>query len=326
MDFHALLAKMQELDRPATEGCGSPMSSVPPVPPPASEPPPPPPSMSVNLNAQGLENIEDMMRLFQKVNPDMMPKADPMPTMAPPPSIMSIKPELPPLKMLPDFDADNDDMPGGEKDFKMDKPKDIMVKMDLDKDDEGDEPAGLGMSLDRDGDGDHDMDDHRMEPKDKKQESSDEEWEEGSLDQFVNTNDYNFELEYTDDWDDAEEEFIAKVKREGHKITDINRDASPVIVAMAGNDFVAWYDLENTHGFIKSVDEAWDNEPNPEEKDIDYMVNKLAGGMNKSHGTYPKVAGGDNPMQRITRMEGEDLKAQIRDELRKRLAEAKGAK
>ena len=252
---------MQELDRPAveqptSEECGMPPPGMPPMGMP-SKPDIPPPSMSVNLNAQGLDNIEDMMRLFQKVNPDMMPPmAPPMPSLAPPPSIMSIKPELPPLKMLPDFDADNDDMPGGEKDDlpgmdldkdnDMDKPKDAMMKMDLDKDDdEGDQPAELGKSLDRDGDGDHDMDDHRMEPKD----------------------------------DDEEEK-----------------------------------------------KEAWDNEPDEQEKDIDHMVNKLAGGMNKSHGTYPKVSDGDNPMQRVTRMEGEDLKAQIRDELRKRLAEAKGAK
>jgi hypothetical protein len=72
--------------------------------------------------------------------------------------------------------------------------------------------------------------------------------------------------------------------------------------------------------------EAWDNEPNPEEKDIDYMVNKLAGGMNKSHGTYPKVSGGDNPMQKITRMGEDDTRSKIRAELLKRLAEAKGAK
>jgi hypothetical protein len=158
------------------------------------------------------------------------------------------------LKMLPDFDADNDDKIGGEKRplsmMDLDKddegPKDMMIKMDLDKDDDAPQPGELGKSLDRDGDGDHDMDDHDIEPNDK------------------------------DDEEDKKE--------------------------------------------------AWDNEPNPEEKDVDYMVNKLAGGMNKSHKTYPKVADGDNPMQKISRMEGDDLKAQIRDELRKRLAEAKGAK
>lgn len=225
MDFHALVNKLNQLDRApidqsTQEGCGDPM---PPPPPMETKPDVPPPSMSVNLNAHGIDNIENMMKLFVKVNPDMMPKADPMPTIAPPPTIMSITPELPPAAPMPDMDADNDDMPGGEKDS--------MMKMDLDTDDDV-------KGLDRDGDGDHDMDDHDLE---------------------------------------------------------------------------------------KKKDE-WVNEPDPEEKDIDYMVNKLAGGMNKGHSTFPKVSDGDNPMQRVRSMEGEDLRAQIKNELRKRLAEAKGAK
>jgi hypothetical protein len=253
MDFHALLAKMQQIENSQpiqSEECGmmppaAPMGMPPEMPP---KPETPPPSMSVNLNAQGMDNIEQMMKLFQKVNPDMMPKIpEPMPSISSPPSVMSIKPGLPPLKMLPDFDADNDDKVGGEMDIEiepMDKPEDPMMKMDLNKDDdEGSQPGGLGASLDRDGDGDHDMDDHDLEPNDKKDKK-----------------------------------------------------------------------------------EAWANEPDEEEKDVDYMVNKLAGGMNKSHGTYPKVAGGDNPMQKITRMGEDDLRAQIRADLQKRLAEAKGAK
>jgi hypothetical protein len=60
----------------------------------------------------------------------------------------------------------------------------------------------------------------------------------------------------------------------------------------------------------------------PEVKDVDYMNNKLAGGMNRPKGTHPKVAGGDNPMQR-PRM---DTRESIRTELLQRLAEAKGAK
>jgi hypothetical protein len=88
MDFNQLMARMRELDQPTTEaGCGMPTPSAPPalsaVPP---EPDTPPPSMTVSLNAQGMSNIEQMMKLFQKVNPDMMPK-DPMP--------------MPTLKMLP---------------------------------------------------------------------------------------------------------------------------------------------------------------------------------------------------------------------------------
>ena len=262
MDFHALLAKMQELDRspvdqPAQEACGDPMPpAMPPSMPPAvQEPPPAPhPSMSVNLNAQGMDNIEQMMKLFQKVNPDMMPKVTPSPMITPPPSIASIKPMgMPPLKMLPDFDADNDSKVGGEMDIDiepMDKPEDSMSKMDLDKDDlDADQPGKLGASLDRDGDGDHDMDDHDMEK----------------------------DIDLDDMGDDDEDK-----------------------------------------------KEAWENEPAEEMKDIDYMVNKLAGGMNRSQETYPKVAGGDNPMQKVR--EETDLRDQIKAELRKRLAEAKGAK
>jgi hypothetical protein len=107
--------------------------------------------MSVNLNAQGMDNIESLMKLMTKVNPDMINQPQggmpPMPSLTGPgPSIASIKPELPPLKMLPDFDADNNDMPGGEKDMEI-------------------------KGLDQDGDGDHDMDDHGMEKKKDKEEA-----------------------------------------------------------------------------------------------------------------------------------------------------------
>jgi hypothetical protein len=167
MNFTELLSKMQELDRPVTEptmadqpveDCGmpGPMSS------PMSKPDTPPPSMSINLNAQGLDNIEELMKLIKAVNPDAAEK--PMGNI--PPSI-SIEPmdspmdkpmgmpplklgnlDSGPLKMLPDMDAGNDDMPGGEKD-------------------KGKQPGGLGASLDRDNDGDHDMKDHDLEKKDK---------------------------------------------------------------------------------------------------------------------------------------------------------------
>jgi hypothetical protein len=114
-------------------------------------PPPAHPSMSVNLNAQGMDNIESLMKLMTKVNPDMINQPQggmpPMPSLTGPgPSIASIKPELPPLKMLPDLDADNDDMSGGEKDMEI-------------------------KGLDQDGDGDHDMDDHGMEKKKDKEEA-----------------------------------------------------------------------------------------------------------------------------------------------------------
>jgi hypothetical protein len=166
MDFQQLLSKMVELDRPATEAvvpeCGQPMGMTPPM---ADQTPPPAhPSMSVNLNAQGMDNIESLMKLMTKVNPDMINQPQggmpPMPSLTPPgPSISSIGDlgnlDTGPLKMLPDMDSDNDDMPGGEKDH-----------MEPDGD-EGPEIKGL----DQDGDGDHDMDDHDMEKKKDKEES-----------------------------------------------------------------------------------------------------------------------------------------------------------
>jgi hypothetical protein len=147
MNFNDLMAKMRELDQPVPETIQAPVEACGDMPPAPmemdSKPDTPPPSMSVNINAQGMDDIGELMKLLTKVNPDMINQKDaPASPMSIEPSITSIAPSLPPLKMLPDLDADNDDMPGGEKD--------IEIK-----------------GLDRDGDGDHDMDDHDMEKKDK---------------------------------------------------------------------------------------------------------------------------------------------------------------
>jgi hypothetical protein len=244
MDFNQLLAKMRDLDQPTTEACGDapmPMSMPPAV---TSQPPPPShPSMSVNLNAQGMDNIESLMKLMTKVNPDMinqpskmmpMPAMTAMPSLTPPgPSISAIGDlgnlDAGPLKMLPDLD--------------MDEPHD--------------EPDADNMG------GPSDMDSDNM-PGD---------------------NDLDKEL---DDQDDDK-------------------------------------DQDDDRGMEKDDDKKneYANEPEEEYKDIDYMVNKLAGGMNGPKGTYPKVAGGDNPMQRV---EAVDLRTSIRNELRDRLAEAKSEK
>lgn len=125
MDFHQLLAKMQQLDAPTqvdapVKECGE----MPPAPmnTPAT-PPATPPSMSVNLNAQGMDNIEDLLKLITKVNPDMDKPAT-LPGLTSEPKIASITPSLPPLKMLPDFDADNDHKVGGEE-----GPKEIDIEL-----------------------------------------------------------------------------------------------------------------------------------------------------------------------------------------------------
>ena len=204
MDFQQLLAKMQELDQPvpeaqetqeqpveeapvldeepveecpaddATAALGTPVTTT------------PEPTMSVNLNAQGLDEIGELMKLIAKVNPDM-----------PEPAIPSL-PTTAPMPALPAVDLDvGDDTPE-------------LPSIDTDSDDSDDEKK-----------------------------------------------------------------------------------------------------------------DEWANEPNETEKDVDYMINKLAGGMNRPKGTHPKVAGGDNPMQRVK--ESEDVRAAIRAELAQRLAEIKGA-
>jgi hypothetical protein len=220
MNFEKLLAKMVELDRPVGEAqvqeCPQ-MDAAPIQPSPIPEVAPP--SMSVNLNAQGLDNIEQILKLITKVNPDMAPKDASLPALTAPAGIASIaSPEIPPLKMLPDFDKE-------EPEDSMDKPNDDKMNV-------------IKIS------GEDDEDDNKI-------------------------------------------------------------------------DVFPGDDEENK--------EEYENEPNTEYKDADYMNNKLAGGMNRPKGTFPKVAGGDNPMQK-KQFESGDLRAQIRAELLQRLAEAKGEK
>jgi hypothetical protein len=211
MNFQDLYKKIADIDRTSVtestvEECGAMPTGMP------STPSTQPMSMTVNLNAQGEQDISSLMRLLTKVNPDMMPAKDPMPT---------VSPELTIGGPGPKMSSAADDIKGN-----------MMKLLPLDK--EETDVKGL----DRDGDGDHDMDDHDMEKKEK---------EEGFQDATT--------------------------------------------------------------------------EPDPEYKDTDYMVNKLAGGMNRQKGTYPKVAGADNPMQKA--QESTDLVSQIRAELQARLAEAK---
>jgi hypothetical protein len=90
MDFKAILEKMAELEASkVSEECGMPMTPSAPNAPPAI-----PPSMSVNLNAQGLDNIESLMKLISKVNPDSLGgnvKEPTLPMMTTEPSMASLR-------------------------------------------------------------------------------------------------------------------------------------------------------------------------------------------------------------------------------------------
>lgn len=258
MNFEKLLAKMVELDQPVGEAqiqeC-PPMDAAPM--PPSSIPEVSPPSMSVNLNAQGLDNIEQILKLITKVNPDMAPKDAGLPTLTAPAGIASIaSPEIPPLKMLPDFDKE--------------EPEDSMDKS-----------------------GDDKMNVIKIGGDDEENESHDE-------DDYVNTG------SPFPDSDDDYEPYGGE------------HDSDPEPKPRGKNPFPFADDEENE-------EESYENEPNSEYKDADYMNNKLAGGMNRPKASFPKVAGGDNPMQK-KQFESGDLRAQIRAELLQRLAEAKGEK
>ena len=68
-------------------------------------------------------------------------------------------------------------------------------------------------------------------------------------------------------------------------------------------------------------------QPDEQYKDVDYMVNKLAGGMNKPKQSFSgKPYRGDNPMAAGAYESKDALRNSIRAELQQRLAEAKGAK
>lgn len=222
MNFNELMQRMRELDTtdaPVTE-MPVPMPQAPMTAPEGKDKA----RMNVNISAEG-DAIEDVLKLMTKVNPDMInqPEKPEIPDMPD----MTIAMPKPINKLIPDFDDDNDDKPGGDMD----------MDMGMDKDDH-DADHDMIKGLDKDDDGDHDMDDHDAEKKDK--------------------------------------------------------------------------------------EEAYANEPDEDHRDIDYMQNKLAGGMNRPKGTHPKVADGDNPMKKVK--EGDDLRAQIHAELTQRLAEAKGEK
>lgn len=241
MNFHDLMAKMRELDQPTqtttpavTEeplsDCGDmPGAMNTPMDAPKDHPPP---SLSVNMNAQGLDDIAELMQLLTKVNPDMASKADAMPTI----DIKPMSPAMPPLSGLGNLDSGPLKM---LPDLDMDEPKGAHAEPDADNmggpsDNDADNmPGGMdGVSKaqgDLDNDGDHDMDDHDMEKKDKKDE--------------------------------------------------------------------------------------WANEPDEETKDVDYMVNKLAGGMNKPKQMVKhSYRQGDNPMA---------FRESIKQDLQRRLEEAK---
>lgn len=124
MDFKELYNRIRAIDTDTqtSEACGDPQMDMPT--PGMEKADTPEPTMSVNMNAQGMDNIAGMMDLFRKVNPDMSVGDKPEMPMNPMAGM-----DAPMIKLpidadgidnekpdMPDMDAGNDDMPGGEED------------------------------------------------------------------------------------------------------------------------------------------------------------------------------------------------------------------
>ena len=60
-------------------------------------------------------------------------------------------------------------------------------------------------------------------------------------------------------------------------------------------------------------EKSWDNSPDEDYKDTKYMTKDLSGGLNRPKKTYPKVAGGDNPMQATEDKIKEGLKNRLQE-------------
>jgi len=258
MNFHQLLSKMQELDQPVTtaptneatiEECGD----MPPAPMGMEHKDTPPPSMSVNLNAQGLDDIAELMKLMTKVNPDMINQPDSMPDhgvdkLLPPPAGPSMA-DLRDKMIEPEpIDAD------GEEDGPLDHDDDEGI---------GGEIAGNAAGS----------------------------LAGGALGTAV-----------------------------GGPIGGAIGGAVGGVAGGALGDKITGGE-EEKESFANSLD----GDEGPDYKDTDYMVNKLAGGMNKPKAMVKhSYKQGDNPMAMPESKD--ELRAAIRAELLQRLSEAKGAK
>lgn len=107
-------------------------------------------------------------------------------------------------------------------------------------------------------------------------------------------------------------------------LSDIDSGDDNDLPPMHDKDHMIVKTLDRDGDFDHDIDdhemEAYANEPEEEEHDIDYMVNKLAGGMNRPKKTYDKRSPGDNPMQKIT---DDDLIEQFRQDLAEKLRDYK---
>jgi hypothetical protein len=86
---------------------------------------------------------------------------------------------------------------------------------------------------------------------------------------------------------------------------------------MDQDDAAGSMDMARMRDIIKNPEdeqkeETFANEPEEKVQDIDSLVNKHSGGLNRQKKTYPKVASGDNPMAAEDKITEEELANSLR--------------
>ena len=85
------------------------------------------------------------------------------------------------------------------------------------------------------------------------------------------------------------------------------------------DDAAGSMDMARMRDIIKNPEdeqkeETFANEPEEKVQDIDSLVNKHSGGLNRQKKTYPRVSPGDNPMTAEDKISEQDLANSLRDQ------------
>ena len=105
------------------------------------------------------------------------------------------------------------------------------------------------LDLDKDGNKKEPMKKAAKDAKNKKlKESLD-----SSVEDWVNTTTANFKTPHFDDWMEVQDKVGRYLTKKGVKFNSVNDDAEPVIVFLNNGEPVAWYDIENAHGYYPGV-------------------------------------------------------------------------
>ena len=115
---------------------------------------------------------------------------------------------------------------------------------------------------------------------------------------------------------------LAGVQQVDQDMINQEPEAEPIMAItkepeMDQDDAAGSMDMARMRDIIKNPEdeqkeETFANEPEEKVQDIDSLVNKHSGGLNRQKKTYPKVASGDNPMAAEDKITEEELANSLR--------------